>query len=104
VAPEVISLESLLRGRGRNSEADGWAQVVMAADQAMESLKEESSPRSVQAAGREVAPSVPRPAGLPPLPLLQDAVKALDAVKQYVEETVAPGLKVNLGFSDADGD
>ena len=104
VAPDVISLESLLRGRGRNSDADGWAQVIMTADEAMQALKEESLPPSAQAVGREVAPSVVRPAGVPPLALLQEAVKALDAVKQYMQDTVAPGLKVNLGFSDADGD
>jgi predicted lipoprotein len=31
VAPEIISLEAMLRGRGLNREADGWAQVIMTA-------------------------------------------------------------------------
>src|SRR5690606_12251456 len=40
VAPAVISLEALLRGRGRNEDADRWARAVMAADQAMQELAE----------------------------------------------------------------
>ena len=43
-------------------------------------------------------------AQLPPPAAMQKAVAALDAVKQYMQETVAPALKVTLGFSDADGD
>jgi len=32
------------------------------------------------------------------------AVKALNQVKQQMQDKVAPALQVNIGFSDADGD
>jgi hypothetical protein len=35
---------------------------------------------------------------------MDEAVKALDAVKQFMQERLAPSLEVTLGFSDADGD
>jgi predicted lipoprotein len=111
VAPAVVSLEALLRGRGRNAEADLWAKFVMAADQAMQSLTGQAdvlsgTPAAVAppaASGQESA-LLPPPAVLPPTHELEAAVKALDVVKQYMQDTVAPALQVTLGFSDADGD
>ena len=102
VPPAVVSLEAMLRGRGRNNDADAWAQAVMAADQAMESLtKAGPAPAS---SGQELATLPPVSAQLPPLADMQRAVAALDAVKRFMQETVAPALEVTLGFSDADGD
>jgi predicted lipoprotein len=137
VAPGVISLEALLRGRGRNDEADGWARLIMTADQAMQALTEAdgstpavtqdaargreqpaqppaqgapppgtlpSAAEAAQPSGQEIAPLPPRAALLPPRAVMDEAVNALDAVRQFMQDTMAPALKVNLGFSDADGD
>lgn len=116
VAPTVISLEALLRGRGRNDDADAWAKTVMTADQAMQALTETRDPdmrvagkgesagpqQSARVTAGKVADHEPVP--LPPTATIDSAVKALDAVKQFMQEKVAPALKVALGFSDADGD
>jgi hypothetical protein len=130
VAPTVISLEALLRGRGRNEDADRWARAVMAADQAMQELTEtpagssggvsaataaggQASPGSGTAGGPAAPDAVsgPVPATspgggtpLPPVATMEQAVQALDAVKQFMQATVAPALAVTLGFSDSDGD
>jgi predicted lipoprotein len=102
VAPAVVSLEAMLRGRGRNTDADAWAQAVMAADQAMQALtKAGAAPAS---SGQETALLPPVPALLPPVADMENAVAALDVVKRFMQETIAPALKVTLGFSDADGD
>jgi len=55
-------------------------------------------------AGQELAALPPVTAQLPPIADMQRAVAALDAVKRFMQETVAPALEVTLGFSDADGD
>jgi hypothetical protein len=92
----------MLRGRGRNTEADAWAQAVMAADQAMQSLTEAGA--APASSGQETALLPPVSALLPPVADMEGAVAALDAVKRFMQETIAPALKVTLGFSDADGD
>ena len=102
VAPAVVSLEAMLRGRGRNNDADAWAQAVMAADQAMEALTEAGA--APASSGQELAALPPIATQLPPAADMQRAVAALDVVKRFMQETVAPSLEVTLGFSDADGD
>ena len=102
VPPAVVSLEAMLRGRGRNTDADAWAKAVMAADQAMHVLTEGGAAPATS--GQEIASLPPTTALLPPAADMQAAVEALDAVKQFMQETVAPALSVTLGFSDADGD
>jgi predicted lipoprotein len=104
VAPDVISLEAMLRGRGHNREADGWVQAIMTADQAMQALQEEGSAASHSMSREAPGSSTPLPPGLPPLAALEQAAKALDSARQFMQDKVAPGLKVTLGFSDADGD
>ena len=102
VAPAVVSLEALLRGRGRNDEADAWAKTVMAADQAMQALTEIPGGASPVVSQGPDAGSAR--VALPAAALIEGAVKALDAVKQFMQSRVAPALKIALGFSDADGD
>ncbi len=102
VPPSVVSLEAMLRGRGRNNDADAWAQAVMAADQAMQALTEAGAAPATT--GQELAALPPIATQLPPAADMQRAVVALDAVKRLMRETVAPSLQVTLGFSDADGD
>ncbi len=129
VAPTVISLEALLRGRGRNEDADRWARAVMAADQAMLALTETPAGSSggasaAAAAAAAAALALPGSANrgapdaiggpvpatspeggtpLPPLATMEQAVQALDAVKQFMQVTVAPALSVRLLSPDSDG-
>ena len=127
VAPTVISLEALLRGRGRNEDADRWARAVMAADQAMQALTETpagssggacaagaqgasgSASRGAAAAPDAVGGPVPAtsPEGgtpLPPIAAMEQAVQALDAVKQFLQATVAPALSVKLAIPGPESD
>jgi hypothetical protein len=97
-----VSLEAMLRGRGRNNEADAWAQAVMAADQAMQALTEAGAAPATS--GQELAALPPIATQLPSAADMQQAVAALDVVKRFMQETIAPSLEVTLGFSDADGD
>lgn len=76
----LVPLESWLRGRGRNREADALRSSALAADAKLQGL----SPAK-------------------PVPVLA-AAKALEALKRLVQEQVAPALDLSLGFSDADGD
>jgi predicted lipoprotein len=116
VAPAVISLEALLRGRGRNDDADAWAKTVMAADQAIQALTA-TGDSDTRAVGQPPSAGAPQSARVPagkvtghesvPLPstaTMEKAIQALDVVKQFMQATVAPALEVALGFSDADGD
>jgi hypothetical protein len=74
------SLESALRLRGQGETADALARAVAEADAAMRGLSDDDTPRALAAA------------------------KALADLKRLVENRVAPGLGVSIGFSDADGD
>ncbi|MGN6827449.1 imelysin family protein [Paucibacter sp. M5-1] len=76
----LVPLESWLRGRGRNQEADALRSSALAADAKLQGLN----------------PAQPAP--------VLAAAKALEALKRLVQERVAPALDLSLGFSDADGD
>jgi len=77
---DIVPIELYLRGRGLNELAQQWVDAVQAADRAMTQLA-----------------STDKDAVL-------EAVKALNQVKKVMQDQVAPALKVNIGFSDADGD
>jgi predicted lipoprotein len=74
------SLAGALRARGQGAQADALAAAVLAADDAMRSLETSDRERIFTAA------------------------KLLAALRQRVENEVAPALGVSIGFSDADGD
>ena len=76
----LVPLESFLRGRGRNREADALVRATQRADARMQSLVP-SGRASVMAAARE-----------------------LTSLKRMSETELAPALKVKIGVSDADGD
>jgi hypothetical protein len=76
----LVTLESYLRGRGRNPVADALRNTVLAADARLQGL----------------SPAKPQP--------VLAAAKALEALKRLVQDQVAPALDLALGFSDADGD
>jgi predicted lipoprotein len=77
---DIVPIELYLRGRGLNDLAQQWVDAVQAADQAMAQLASTDKDAVLQ------------------------AVKALNQVKQQMQDKIAPALKVNIGFSDADGD
>ena len=77
---DIVPIELYLRGRGLNDLAQQWVDAVQAADQAMAQLQSTDKDAVLQ------------------------AVKALNQVKQQMQDKVAPALQVNIGFSDADGD
>jgi predicted lipoprotein len=76
----IVPLETYLRGRGLIALADRWAQQIAKADAALDGL----------------APGKPA--------RLTAAARTLDATKRLADAQLAPALKVNIGFSDADGD
>jgi uncharacterized protein len=76
----LVTLESYLRGRGRNKEADALRSTALATDAKLQGLS---------------------PAKPPPV---LAAAKSLELLKRLVQEQVAPALDLSLGFSDADGD
>lgn len=78
--PGVIPWAAYLRGRGLNPAADALGTTI------------ESAGKRVQAADPA------RPA------TVSAAASSLAAVKRLAEAKVAPGLKISVGFSDADGD
>lgn len=80
LATGAVSLEAMLRERGRNAAADAFAQAMRQTDAAMQALTAEDTPRLLAVAAQ------------------------LATLKRGVEDTVAPALGVNIGFSDADGD
>ncbi|MEG1768329.1 MAG: imelysin family protein [Comamonas sp.] len=77
---DIVPIELYLRGRGLNDLAQQWVNAVQAANQAMAQLASTDKDAVLQ------------------------AVKALNQVKQQMQDKVAPALQVNIGFSDADGD
>ncbi|MCD2511786.1 imelysin family protein [Comamonas endophytica] len=77
---DIVPIELYLRGRGLNDLAQQWVDAVQAADQAMAQLASTDSEAVLK------------------------AVRALNQVKQQMQDQVAPALEVNIGFSDADGD
>lgn len=74
----VVPVETWLRGRGLNAEADALRAAGLRADQAM--------------------------TGLTPAGDVAGAAAALQVLQRLVEERIAPALDVRLGFSSADGD
>lgn len=76
----LVPLETWLRSKGRNPEADRLVAAVRNVDARMQRI----DPR------RHAT--------------VLDAAKALAALKRVAEADVAPALEVSLGFSDADGD
>jgi predicted lipoprotein len=76
----LITIETYLRGRGRNAEADALRRAVQEADPALQGLAIEAPDR------------------------LMKAAQALASLKHVLEDRVAPALEVSIGFSDADGD
>ncbi len=89
VATDVISLEALLRGIGRDIDADAWAKSVMAADQVVEALTSAASAPARGPAHEATA--------LPPAAVMERAVQALGAVKDFLMATVTPALQGVLG-------
>jgi uncharacterized protein len=79
----LISLESYLRSKGHNPQADALVKAVERADGLVHKLNSRSKLDTAQ--------------------VLQTA-RALAAVKTVVAQQVAPALEITLGFSDADGD
>lgn len=77
---DLVPIELYLRGRGLNDLAQQWLLTVEAADQAMTQLPSTHADAVLQ------------------------AVRALSAVRQLMQDKVAPALEINIGFSDADGD
>lgn len=77
----LVTIETYLRGRGLNSEADALRRAVQEADTAM---------RNGLSAGATAR--------------LLAAAKALADLKRVLEARVAPALEVSIGFSSADGD
>ncbi|MBN9430508.1 MAG: imelysin family protein [Burkholderiales bacterium] len=77
----LITIEHFLRGWGRHELADKLRRSIPAVDQRM----------------RGLAPASPRQR-------LLDASRELSAFKRLIEAEVAPAMKINIGFSDADGD
>lgn len=77
---DLVPIELYLRGRGLNDLAQQWVVTVEAADQAMTQLPSTHADAVLQ------------------------AVRALSAVRQLMQDKVAPALEINIGFSDADGD
>lgn len=77
---DIVPIELYLRGRGLNDLAQQWVDAVQAADQAIGQLASTDKAAVLQ------------------------AVKALNQVKQLMQDEVAPALEINIGFSDADGD
>ncbi|MGE0796873.1 MAG: imelysin family protein [Lautropia sp.] len=100
VAPALISLEALLRGRGRNADADAWATAIGRADRALAALLAVPAGVAKRAAGSADTDA----AALPSRATMRAAVAALDAVRRLMQARIAPALQVTLGFSDADGD
>jgi predicted lipoprotein len=76
----LLTLESILRGRGAAKLANALAQAVRQTDRAMQDLTGSDRERVLAATGE------------------------LAALKRLVETDVAPALGVSIGFSDADGD
>jgi predicted lipoprotein len=76
----LIPLEAYLRGRGLNPAADALAKATR-----------QARDRMVQG-----APASPA--------RVEGAARALANLKRVVETRAAPPLKINIGFSDADGD
>ena len=76
----LVPLETWLRSKGRNPEADRLVAAARNVDTRMQRI----DPR------RHAT--------------VLDAAKALAALKRVAEADVAPALEVSLGFSDADGD
>ena len=76
----LVPLETWLRSKGRNPEADRLVAAARQVDARMQRI------------------DVRRP------PTVLEAAKALAALKRVAEADVAPALEVSLGFSDADGD
>lgn len=76
----LIPIEALMRGRGLNPGADALVRATRDADARMAAVDPES-PHKVSV-----------------------ATKSLAALKRTGEARVAPALKINVGFSDADGD
>jgi uncharacterized protein len=79
----LVSLESYLRSKGHNPQADALVKAVERADALLRNLSKNRSLDKGQ--------------------VLQTA-RAMAAVKTVVAEQVAPALEITLGFSDADGD
>ena len=78
----LVTLETYLRGRGLNANADALARSVRQADASM----------------RGLAPGPEHGAAL------DAATASLAALKKRVESETASALQVNIGFTDADGD
>jgi uncharacterized protein len=76
----LASLESYMRGLGRDAPAGKFAQSMARADKALQPLSPASKPA------------------------MAAAVRALAEVKRVAEADVAPAMEVSIGFSDADGD
>jgi len=76
----LVPLESYLRGRGHNREADALVRATSRANARMHGLAPTARLR------------------------LLDAARELAALKRMAEGELAPALKVSIGFSDADGD
>lgn len=79
-AGAVVSLETYMRGLGRDAPASKLAQHMARADKSMKNLNPSS--KTGMAA----------------------AVRSLAELKQISEADVAPAMEVSIGFSDADGD
>jgi uncharacterized protein len=79
----MVSLESYLRSKGHNPQADALVKAVERADVQVRSL---GSHRNID------------------YPQVLQTARALAAVKNVVAQQVAPALDITLGFSDADGD
>jgi uncharacterized protein len=79
----LVSLESYLRSKGHNPQADALVKAVERADALLRNLSKNRSLDKGQ--------------------VLQTA-RAMAAVKTVVAQQVAPVLDITLGFSDADGD
>lgn len=76
----LASIETYLRGLGRNEPADLLAQSVGKADKALQNVSP-ANRAGITAAGRSLAD-----------------------LKKLTEAEIAPALEVSIGFSDADGD
>jgi hypothetical protein len=76
----LVTIETYLRGRGLNAQADALRRAVLAVDPALQDLSPAAPERLVTAA------------------------RALAELERVLEQQVAPALEVSIGFSDADGD
>ena len=79
----LVPLETYLRGRGLNPLADQFAKTTQAIDAAFAALGKAGKNNGTQ---------------------VQQAARALSALKRLAEAEIAPALQVSIGFSDADGD